>query len=58
MISNKIETNSIELEKILLCAFRYCINRETSAAFVFISYITQPNVWDSVSRNFKSQICT
>lgn len=56
MTSNKIATNIVELEPILLCAFRYCLGRETAASSVFISYITQSCIWNSVSNDLKRQI--
>ena len=56
MTSNKIEINIADFEQILLCAFRYCLGRETAASSIFISYITQDNIWYYITNDLKIKI--
>lgn len=52
----KIETDSLVMGKIFLCAFRYCLGRETCAPSMFIEYFTAPNFWNAITKEIKYQI--
>ena len=52
----KIETDSLVMGKIFLCAFRYCLDRKTAAPSMFIEYFTAPNFWNAITKEIKYQI--